>query len=411
MASNQTQIAIVGGGIAGLATAILLHRRGIRCQVFERSMELKAVGAGIQLSPNGVRVLQGMGLGPALARTAVRAGAVEIRRWNDGSLISRTPHGARCEAVFGAPYQLMHRADLQRCLVEATPPDTLRAGRECVRLVERPDAVELHFADGSVSTADLVVGADGVHSAVRGAVVTDEPRFSGYSVHRALVPAASVPSFAEDPRVVFWFGPGRHVTYYPVSGGGIVHFSAVGRAEDGRPGSGGAQAEIGQLTAAFADWHPELRRVIGAAASVTRWDLFDRDLAARYGSGRVVLVGDAAHPMLPYLSQGANQALEDSLVLADLLAGHAPARFPQAVRRYQELRHPRTAEVHAGSRNRATAFHLADGPEQRERDAALQRSQDVRQLAWLYGYRADTAAAAARPPARQHSTGEPAPIG
>ena len=385
MASERrARVAIVGAGIAGLVIATVLRRRGVRCELYEQSPVFDAVGAGIQLSPNGVRILHRLGVAPALAEHGVQARSIETRRWDDGGLLARVPLGTACEELFGAPYYLIHRADLQRCLVNMLAPGTVHLGRGVARVVERADHVELHFADGGHTTADLVIGADGVHSAVRRAVVRDEPRFSGYSVYRGLIPAEVVPSFAADPRVIFWLGPRRHVTYYPITAGKTVHFSAVCATEDGRSGSSTTGAETEELAAAFAGWNPEVRRVVTAAASVTRWGLFDRDLADRYVSGRIALVGDAAHPMLPYLSQGANQALEDAVVLTDCLddAGRDPVR---SLRHYEALRRPRTAEVHRQSRVRAETFHFADGTRQQERDFRL-AGETLKDLAWLYGF-------------------------
>ncbi|SFY20000.1 FAD-dependent monooxygenase [Streptomyces atratus] len=386
MTKAKARIAIVGGGIAGLVTATLLHAHGADVRIFEQSQQFGAVGAGIQLSPNGVRVLYRLGLADALAETGVRAGAIETRRWNDGSPIARVEHGADCDELFGAPYYLIHRADLQHCLLSALPEGIVELGKGCAGVVERPDEVELHLTDGSVTGADLVIGADGVHSVVRKAVVDDEPRFSGYSVHRGLVPADVMPSFKDDPRVMFWLGPKRHVTYYPVVGGDTVHFSAVCATADGRPESSSSGRETEDLDAAFAGWHEEVRQVVTAAESVTRWGLFDRDLAARYTTDRVVLLGDAAHPTLPYLSQGANQALEDAVVLARCLREAGPGDLTPAVHRYERLRRPRTAEVHRRARELARTFHLPDGAHQVARDRGMGASQSLQHLDWLYGY-------------------------
>jgi salicylate hydroxylase len=391
--AEAARVAVVGAGMAGLIVAAILRRRGVRCDVFERSPVLEAVGAGIQLSPNGVRILHRLGLTTALAGDGVKAQAIETRRWDDGSLIARTPYGQECEELFGAPYYMVHRADLQRCLVGAlSAHGSVQLGQRCTRVAERPDHVELHFANGAVITADLVIGADGVHSVVRGAVVQDEPRFSGYSVHRGIISANQGPSFNNEPKVLFWLGPDHHVTYYPIAAGKTIHFSAVSATDDERSGSWTTGVDAGDLAVAFAGWHEDVRRVVTAAQSVTRWGLFDRDIVERYGTDRVVLVGDAAHPMLPYMSQGASQALEDAVVLADCLGDCAQRDFARAVRRYEVLRKPRTAEIHRQSRMRAETFHLADGLRQRERDVAMLRTQNLSQLDWLYGYEAELAA-------------------
>ncbi|GAA3492561.1 FAD-dependent monooxygenase [Streptomyces cremeus] len=379
MVDRDIRIAVVGAGVAGLTVAALLRDRGVDCRVFERAPRLVAVGAGIQLSPNGVRVLHGLGLRDSLAATGVRARAIETRSWADGAPIARTPLGDRCEELYGAPYYLIHRADLHRCLTSLLPASAVELGRACARVEERPDAVRLHFTDGTMADADLVIGADGVHSVVRRSVVRDAPRYAGYAVHRGLVPASVVPSFRDDPRVMFWLGPGRHVTYYPVAGGRTVHFSAVGVSPEESPGGGPED-----LGAAFGHWHEEVRRVVTSASSVTRWGLYDRDIPDRYATGRVVLLGDAAHPTLPYLSQGANQALEDVTTLVGCLDAR-PGAPQEAVRQYESLRLPRTAEVHRRARRLAEEFHLPDGPECTDRDQRMRATQDPTHLAWLYG--------------------------
>ncbi|WP_055547093.1 FAD-dependent monooxygenase [Streptomyces kanamyceticus] len=379
--SDRARVAVVGAGVSGLALAILLRRRGVRCDLYEKSAALGAVGAGIQLAPNGARVLHELGAEHLVRRRGVAARAIETRRWDDGAPLSRVPHGAACEERFRAPYYLIHRADLQACLVDLLPPGALHLGRAVLSVDQRRDHVELRLADGGTATADVVIGADGVHSALRAAVVEDAPRFSGYSVYRGLVAAGAVPSFAADPRVMFWLGPGRHITYYPVAAG-TVHFSAV-CADAAGVAPRTRDVDTGALLAEFDGWHEEVRHVLAAADEVTRWGLFDRDLADRYCDRRVALMGDAAHPMLPYLSQGAGQALEDALVLADCLVSGVD--LPGALRQYEKQRLARTAEVHQQSRLRATTFHLADGPLQRRRDALLNARRDLGHLEWLYG--------------------------
>jgi salicylate hydroxylase len=382
-------VAVVGAGIAGLTITVLLRRHGVRCELFEQSSGLSAVGAGIQLSPNGVRILRQLGAGPVLDRQGVLANSIETRRWDDGTLLSRVPHGHACEELFGAPYCMIHRADLQRSLVDLLPPGSAALGRRIVRVTQRQDCAELLLADGGRAHADVVIGADGIHSVVRGAVVADERRFSGYAVCRGLVSAATVPSFGDDPRVLFWLGNERHVTYYPISASQTVHFSAVSAVpDDPTPG----RVDVDAFVASFDGWHQDVRSVMSAADSVTRWGLFDRDIADRYCGTRLALVGDAAHPMLPYLSQGANQALEDAVTLVDCLVDDARDGTDPgpALRRYEELRMPRTAEVHRQSRSRAETFHLADGPQQRARDAVLAEQQNLEHLEWLYGYDPET---------------------
>lgn len=376
------RIAVVGAGVAGLAIATLLRRQGVRCDLYEQTSTLSPVGAGIQLAPNGVRVLQELGVGPALAERGVAARSIELRRWDDGTVLADVPHGSACETAYGAPYYLIHRADLQRALLSGLPDGGLGLGRRVTNVFEFDDHVELELAGGSRARADAVIGADGVNSVVRDAVVRDERRFSGCAVYRGLVPAELVPSFAANPRVLFWLGPDRHITYYPIAAQRTVHVSAVFVT----PEPGNRAADRDELVEAFDGWHEEVRRVVSAPESVTRWGLWDRDFPEHYRTDRLALVGDAAHPMLPYLSQGASQALEDAATLAGCVldAAGRGADLPGALRRYEEARRPRTAEVHRQSRLRGSIFHLEDGPDQRRRDAVL-AGGGLDQLRWLYG--------------------------
>ncbi|MEV8512075.1 FAD-dependent monooxygenase [Dactylosporangium sp. NPDC051484] len=375
MTGDTGRIAIVGAGIAGLTLATLLRRAGIECDLYEQTSRLSAVGAGIQLPPNGVRLLGMLGARDALARHGVVAEHIASRRWSDGRLLAQVPHGDLCTQMYAAPYVLMHRADLQAALLDLLPGDA-GLGRRVAAVTEYPGHVELRLAGGRTTRAALVIGADGVHSVVRPAVVRDEPRHSGYSVYRGLVPADQLRAVAADAGVTFWFGPGRHVTYYPVAGRRTVHFSAVA-ATPAAPGDPAAE-----LRALFAGWHPAVRRVVTAAETVTRWTLSDRDLARRYTTQRIALVGDAAHPTLPYLSQGAGQALEDAVTLARLLTAGLPPAV--ALRRYERLRRSRTAEIHRQARAKAVTYHLPDGPAQRRRDAYLHRHQTLEHLRWIY---------------------------
>src|SRR5947207_10509013 len=270
-------IAIVGGGIAGLTVAAALSRAGVGCEVFEQTRQLRELGAGIQLSPNATRPLRRLGLGRHLDAVGVRPDAVEMRRWDSNDVLMRTPLGAACEAMYGAPYLSAHRAELHTGLLELLPAGVVRLGLRCVAVRERPDDVELRFDDGSTVHADVVVGADGIRSVVRAHLVADRPRFSGQTVYRGLVPADRLPELVRHPTVVIWLGPGRHCVCYPISRGTLVSFVATAPAGDWRGESWTAQARREELTDAYTGWHDEVRAVLGAADTVTRWALHDRD--------------------------------------------------------------------------------------------------------------------------------------
>lgn len=385
-----TPVAIVGAGVSGLALAGLLHQLGIRCEIFERTRSLATVGAGIQLAPNGVRVLQRLGLGEAIHRHGVEASSIETRRWKNASVLARTALGAQAWDRYSAPYYLLHRADLQACLLAAVPAAAVHLNKACRALSEADDLVEIEFGDGTRVRAAFVVGADGAASTVRGSLIGDKPRYSGHLVYRGLVPSSRLPALTGKRSVLFWFGPDRHVTYYPISSQQVVHFSAVVRAPDpGERVGGGRPARVEELLANFDGWHRDVLDVLSSADRVNQWGIFDYELPDSLGSRRIALVGDAAHLMLPYLSQGANQALEDVTVLADLIASRSAASGgfdPDGlIDRYDQIRLPRLTEVHSRSRDCIRRFHLHDGPEQQQRDSILARTQNLSAYDWLYG--------------------------
>lgn len=384
---DRPRIAVVGAGIGGLALAAALADAGTPCEVFEQTWRLAEMGAGVQLAPNAVRPLYRLGLEPVLRERAVRIDAMEIRSWT-GAPISRTPLGAACEALFGAPYYAVHRAHLQEALRELVGPDRLRLGRR-VRRVEPDDGcVTLVFDDGTTHRADVVVGADGIHSVVRDALVRDDPVFSGLGVFRGLVPVDRLSPAAREPVVRLWLGPGRHVVCYPVSGGELISFAATTPLREPSAESWSAAGDPAELVAAFDGWHGPVSEMTHAAGPIRRWALHDREPLRTWSTGRLTVLGDAAHPMLPFLAQGANQAIEDAMDLASYLTGAGLADMPALLADYQAVRESRTAAIQQGSRGNAEMMHLADGPRQRERDRAMNRSAGLGDRAWLYGYEA-----------------------
>ncbi|MFG2207243.1 FAD-dependent monooxygenase [Streptomyces sp. NPDC048638] len=390
------RIAVVGGGLAGLTLALALHRAGSECQVYEQAPRLAEVGAGVQLSPSATRLLHRLGLEPALRASAVVPEAMEFRRWADSSVISRGLLGKHSEERYGAPYYALHRADLHRLLVDALPPGVVRLGARCTGAEEGPDGVVLRFADGSHAEAHAVVGADGIHSVLRRALVADRPRFSGQSVYRGLVDSRRIPDLVAEPRVQLWLGPGRHFVCYPVSGGRLVNFVATVPTSGSGDESWSRRGRVEDVAAAYEGWCADVTSLIGAADDVSLWALHDRDPIERWSTGRVTLLGDSAHPMLPFLGQGANQAIEDAVALAACLREAAAGQLPAALERYESLRRPRTTLVQERSRGNSTAFHLPDGEAQRERDAAMGVPAPERQD-WLHGHDVESALASHQP--------------
>lgn len=385
MSTDELRIGIVGAGIAGLTVANALVASGMSCHVFEQAGQFADVGAGIQVAPNASRVLHRLGLEPSLRQVAMHPRRIEMRRWDDGALL-RSMDLAACPELFGAPYYTVHRADLHRVLVERLPSGVIHLGRRCVGAVEHPDGVALRLSDGSVTTVDVVVGADGIRSVLRQMVADDEPTFSGQHIVRGLIAGTTLPDLVDDPRVVLWLGPDQHLVCYPIRGGRLISFGATLSAATAGAESWTAPGSVAELQARYQGWDAMVARILAAADGVTRWALHDREVLHRWSTDRVTLVGDAAHPMLPFLAQGANQAIEDAMVLALALQDTTAADIAPALLRYEELRRARTEQVHEVSRRNTQMLHLADGPEQQERDAVLARSADVRDQSWLFGH-------------------------
>ena len=382
------RVAIVGGGIGGLAAALFLRRAGLAATVYEQASELREVGAGIVVSPNMVRPLQQLGLAQKLDAIAVRLEAAwEFRRWQDGRVLSVQPMGDECRRLYGTDCYVAHRADLVSLLREALPADFLKLNYRCIGIRQADDEVTLEFKDQAQVTADLVIGADGIHSVIREAIAPRiEARFSGLCAFRCLVPRAQAPEMALRPVQALWLGPGRHFVHYPISGGRIVNLVGIVPAGDWRDESWTAAGSIADMLREFEGWDARVLQLIRSATETRRWAMFDRSPLERWSAGRVALLGDAAHPMLPFFAQGAAQAIEDAVVLADCLREATPASAPRALQRYEEIRLPRASKVQLMSRGREIRNHLPDGPEQRQRDAELARGDPLRDSAWLYGH-------------------------
>lgn len=386
------RVAIVGGGLGGLAAALFLQRAGVQATVYEQMAELREVGAGIVVSPNMVKPLATLGLLDAMRAFAPRLDAAwEFRRWQDGRVLFSQPMGDECEALYGAACHVAHRGEMLNLLRTALPAERLHLDRRCIGLQQDAHEVRLQFRDRQgdihLARADVVIGADGIHSAVRPFIVADEAaRFSGLCAFRCLVPAEQAPAMALRPVQTLWLGPERHFVHYPISAGRLVNIVAIVPAGEWRNESWTADGAIDDLQAEFDGWDPRLQQLIASATETKRWALFDREPLAQWTHGRVSLLGDAAHPMLPFFAQGSAQAFEDAVVLAGCLEGIHPNGAALALQRYQRLRLPRARQVQLMSRGREVRNHLPDGPEQEARDAQFASGDPLRQSAWLYGH-------------------------
>jgi 2-polyprenyl-6-methoxyphenol hydroxylase-like FAD-dependent oxidoreductase len=371
--------------LGGLSAALFLLRAGVpEVRVFERQGSLAEIGAGIQIAPNAVRLLQRLGLGEALSDVAVPFEvAWEFRRWEDGSVLFSQTFGAEGEARFGAPYLAVHRAQLMDVLAAAVPPGVVELGREVTGV---KDGDRFVFADGASSEPfDVLVGAYGIHSVVRAAIAgPGSPQFTGLAAYRALVPAEEAPAFARRPVCSIWLGPRRHFVHYPVSAGEQVNLVTANPAGDWREESWTAPGTVPDFLEEFAGWDPAVLQLIAAARETRRYAFYAREPITTWVSGRVVLLGDAAHPMLPFFAQGAGQAIEDGAVLAGCLAGARDV--PAALQRYESLRMERATRVQRMSGERRDHHHMPDGPEQVERDAALSTQDPLGHNEWLYGH-------------------------
>jgi len=391
------QAIVVGAGIGGLTAAIALRAAGLDVAVYEQADALREVGAGIQLAPNATRLLHRLGLADALRRVGVKPEAIEHKRWQDGRILLRQPLGETCEQTFGAPYYHLYRPDLLAVLAERLPPGVVRLGHRCVAVAQDPDAVTLTFADGGSARAPAVVGADGIHSTIRALLLgPDSPRFSGSIAYRGLVPAERVEHLRLPRYSNGWLGPERHfVHYYVGARARLLNFVAIVPARDWRVESWSATGEVADALAEFDGWHETVRTIIGAADRTHRWALYDREPLETWSVRRIALLGDAAHAMLPFMAQGACQAVEDAVVLARCLGSVTGTGIPAALSEYETIRKPRVWDVQRASWRNATTYHLPDGDAQRERDAAWAASAargPYAERGWLFAYDVATAA-------------------
>ena len=404
---GTARIGVLGGGIAGLTTAVALRNAGLDCVVFEQAPRVETAGLGLQITPNATRLLASLGVGDAVDAVATRPLSIDVHRWDDGRRLARTPLGDVCVETFGAPYYTVHRADLQQSLLHSLPTGTVRLGHRCVAVRCAPDTGTAVFADGTEAAFDVLVGADGISSVARRALTDDARRFSGQVAYRGLVPAGTFPEWEAEPRVRGWFGPSQHCVCYPVSGGRFISFTAMtpdapaSAPEDhaarraapaGAAGDEAASAAplARAAAAAYDGWDPLVLRLLRSAPTLSVWRLHDRDPLGQWSTSRLTLIGDAAHPMLPFRAQGANQAIEDAVVLADCL--RQADDVPTALHRYEKLRSPRTSRIQLDSRESAEVFHLGDGDRQLERDRDMPERWALRNNEWLFGYRAESAA-------------------
>jgi salicylate hydroxylase len=349
---------IAGAGLGGLTAALGLIQRGFSVRVFEQASELREVGAGVQLGANGTRLLIALGLRDAMERVVCAATAKEIRHGATGRSWPIFDLGETSVERFGAPYWMVHRGDFHAVLLEAVrqaDPDAIRAGNGCVGFEQTAHRVTLHLADGEAATGDVLIGADGVHSRIRQQMFGEgKARFTGIMAWRGLVPMERLPPHQRRLVGANWMGVGGHVVTYPLRRGEILNFVGVVERDDWQVESWTEEGSRDECLHDLRNWHEDVKTIIRNIDTPFKWALLGRDPLEHYAEGRVAVMGDAAHPTLPFLAQGANMALEDAVVLTRCLEAFD---VPDALRRYEAARLARTTAIVRGSSDNTKRFH------------------------------------------------------
>ncbi len=369
-------IAVIGAGLGGLVAAALLQRGGHRVRVYEQAPAFSRLGAGINLSPNVMKVLRAAGVEAQLLEIGLRPQYWISRKWDTGETMFRYDMRDACEAAFGACYMVIHRGDFHRILTDNVAPGTIAFGRKLVGLEQKGGGVALAFEDGSRADADIVIGADGIDSAVREALLgPEQPVYSGYVGHRCIIPADRLGDLVPADLSKWWsddaHGDTHMVVYYLDGNHDEIYFVTGVPEPEWTHGVSHVDADYDDLRAAFRGFHPEVRALIELSDGATKWPLFDRAPLPLWSDGRLVLIGDACHPMKPHMGQGAAMAIEDAAVLVRCLE-RCGADHAGAFRLYEETRKGRCERVQQGSRE----------------NKWLRNSMDP---AWIFAYDATTA--------------------
>jgi salicylate hydroxylase/6-hydroxynicotinate 3-monooxygenase len=368
MGRKQLSVAIVGAGMGGLAAAAALRQAGFEVQVYEQAAHFARIGAGIQMMPNSMKVLRRIGVEERLRQSSFAPYSHLNRIWDTGEVTRELPMP---ESLFGAPYLCMHRGDLHDALAAVLPPGIIHLEKKLVGLEQASGRVTLAFADGTRAKADAVIGADGVHSTVRDIIIgPDAPIHKGRIAYRAVFPASRMGGIDIGRSRTKWWGPDRHIViYYTTKAQSEVYFvtSVPEPAEWLTPESWSAKGDVRELRAAYEGFHNDVRAVLAACPDCHKWAILEREPLAKWSDGRVALLGDACHPMTPYMAQGAATAIEDAAVLARCLTEVA-GEIEGAFKRYEAHRKPRTSLIQAIS------------------SANTWMKEGDSDTSWLYGY-------------------------
>jgi len=387
MSANPLRVAIVGGGIGGLAAANALLQRGLNVRVYEQAPALTEVGAGVALQPNGIRMLRRLGFADALARRGARWLDPQYRRSDGSTIAPMWPVELASEIEFYG----LHRADLLGMLADRLPGDIVKTGHRCIAFEQDEEQAVITFANGARATADVVIAADGIHSTLQQFVVAPSaPVPSGSVAYRGVIAAASVvwpPGAMRN-----WLGAGKHFLVYPVRANELINFVGFVPTDEQMKESWSAPGDPATLAREFAGWDPMVEAIIAQVSCTFRWGLYDREPLATWTHGRLTLLGDAAHPMLPHAGQGANQAIEDAVALATVLSRTDRASARRALLIYESLRRERTARVQRSARVNGARYD-ASGGDMGARDRHLAAQPQER--AWMWNYDAEVEASTA----------------
>ena len=392
----RMKVLVVGGGIGGITCMLALRQRGVDAQLFEQAAAFGQVGAGIQVSSNAARILLKLGLGPALKKVATYPEARDYRGWDTGERLYYTQLGQKAEAHFGSPYYAAHRAELLDVLLSKLDEYGVRLGSRVECVDQDNEGVTLTLADGTTAQGDILVGADGIHSTVRAQLRGKEsPRYTGNVAWRGLVPAERVAQLNLGSVVGVWMGPNRSIVQYYVSAGRTFNWIGISRSPQPARESWLAEGKIEDALSEYVGWHSTIRTIIAATPKVLRQALYDREPLPDWQVGRIVLLGDAAHPMLPFYAQGGAQSIEDAYVLAGCIA-EGQDRPLAALARFVKMRLPRTAWMQGLARREEELYQSNDAATIKARNERMRVSRTPETATFppeqeqLYGYDADT---------------------
>jgi salicylate hydroxylase len=390
---DRARILIAGAGLGGLTAGLSLLRHGFDVEIYDQAPRLGEVGAGVQISANASRVLHALGLGDALARIGLKPTERETRLWNTGRTWTQLALGASAVERYGFPHLTMHRADLQALLIDAVErakPGVLHLDARCVGFAHTAHEVRLRLAGGQEIAGDALIGADGIHSVIRGALFgASQPQFTGLMAWRGLAPTAELPPRLHRLVNTNWISRNAHAVHYPVRGGALLSIIAVVERDDWRIESWSERGTREEWVADYAGWHEDIQAVIRHVEAPFKWALMVHEPLPRWSVGRVTLLGDACHSTLPFLAQGAAMAIEDGYVLARCAARHA-GDLPAALKQYESARLERTTRMVREAAEQTTRLHNQSLADPETAEGHVQREYQERQVRermdWLYAY-------------------------